>query len=54
LLEQLEARPPEQFPTMRRLFGGLAGTELAADFGFGLDVIIAGLGARASNLAPAG
>jgi hypothetical protein len=45
---------PEQFPTMRRLFGGLAGTELAADFGFGLDVIIAGLEARANNLAPAG
>jgi hypothetical protein len=39
---------------MRRLFGGLAGTELAADFGFGLDVIIAGLEARANNLAPAG
>jgi hypothetical protein len=39
---------------MRRLFGGLAGTELAADFRFGLDVIIAGLEARASNLAPAG
>ena len=53
LLEQLEARPPEQFPTMRRLFGGLAGAELAADFGFGLDAIIAGLEARAGNPGPA-
>jgi hypothetical protein len=49
LLARLEAQPPGRFPTMRRVFGALSEDASRADFGFGLDVIIAGLEAAAGG-----
>jgi AcrR family transcriptional regulator len=46
LLERLVERPAEQTPTIARVLGELAGEDLAVDFEFGLDVILAGLDAR--------
>jgi hypothetical protein len=43
LLALLHTRPTDRFPVMRRVLGGLRDDELGADFGFGLDVILAGL-----------
>lgn len=46
LMERLVERPAEKTPTMARVLGELAGEDLAVDFEFGLDVILAGLDAR--------
>lgn len=43
LLERLRSQPAEAFPNMRRVFEDLSGSELRADFEFGLDVILDGL-----------
>ena len=43
LLAQLEERPAERFPAMRRVLGALSDDELRVDFEFGLDVILSGL-----------
>ncbi len=42
-LAQFGARPPDEFPAMRWVLGSLRDDELRADFGFGLDVILAGI-----------
>ncbi len=51
LLAQLRARPTGDLPAMRRVLGSLKEDELGADFGFGLDVILAGLEAAAARIA---
>ena len=43
VLDQLRARPTEQLPSLRRVFGGLTEDQLRGDFEFGLDVILAGV-----------
>ncbi len=52
LLVHLQARPTGDLPAMRRVLGSLREDELGADFGFGLDVILAGLEARATAAKP--
>ena len=49
LLAQLEERRAGEFPTMRRIFEGLSGEDLAVDFEFGLDAIVAGLAVMADR-----
>jgi TetR/AcrR family tetracycline transcriptional repressor len=43
MLELLDTRPPEELPAMRRTFQALAEEDLATDFEFGLEVVLAGL-----------
>jgi TetR/AcrR family tetracycline transcriptional repressor len=43
MLEMLQARPQEKLPTMRRTLEALANEDLATDFEFGLEVVLAGL-----------
>ena len=49
LVSSLRDHPPDRFPTLRRLLAALDATDLAADFDFGLDVILAGLAATSLN-----
>ncbi len=43
ILAQLGARSADEFPAMSRVLGSLREEDLHADFGFGLDVILAGI-----------
>jgi TetR/AcrR family transcriptional regulator, tetracycline repressor protein len=43
MLEMLDARPQEELPAMRRTLEALTGEDLATDFEFGLQVVLAGL-----------
>ncbi len=43
ILTQLGTRPAARFPAMSRILGSLREEDLRADFGFGLDVILAGI-----------
>ena len=48
MLAMLDARP-QGLPAMRRTFAALAGEDLASDFEFGLEVVLAGLEATAGR-----
>lgn len=43
MLAMLDARPQEELPAMRRTFESVADQDLATDFEFGLEVVLAGL-----------
>jgi len=49
MLEMLDARPRGELPAMRRTLGALADEDLATDFEFGLEVVLAGLEATAGR-----
>ena len=49
LLAQLASRPPDQLPVTRRVLGALTDYELAADFDFGLGIVLAGIQAIARD-----
>lgn len=49
MVAMLDARPRGELPAMRRTFEALAGEDLATDFEFGLEVVLAGLEATASR-----
>ena len=46
LLAQLARLPPEEAPTMRRVLGGVAESEIASDVMAGLEIILAGIAAQ--------
>jgi TetR/AcrR family transcriptional regulator, tetracycline repressor protein len=43
MMAMLDARPPGELPAMRRTLGAISGEDLATDFEFGLEVVLAGL-----------
>ena len=43
MMAMLDARPQGELPAMRRTLEALTGEDLATDFGFGLEVVLAGL-----------
>jgi AcrR family transcriptional regulator len=47
----LNEQPPDQFPTLRYIFGSLSGEDLAGGFEAGLNIILAGIAAIAENVA---
>ena len=49
MMAMLDARPQGGHPAMRRTLGALADEDLATDFGFGLEVVLAGLEAIAGR-----
>ncbi len=53
-LAQLQTYPPEQAPTLHRVYASLSEDDLRLDFEFGLDVLLAGLEAIAGRAAPTG
>ncbi|MDP9358250.1 MAG: TetR/AcrR family transcriptional regulator C-terminal domain-containing protein [Chloroflexota bacterium] len=54
ILTQLGTRPAAEFPAMSRILGSLREEDLRADFGFGLDVILAGIEAFAGRTSDRG
>ncbi len=54
ILTQLGTRPAAEFPAMRRILGSLREEDLRADFGFGLDIILAGIEAFAGRTSDRG
>jgi TetR/AcrR family tetracycline transcriptional repressor len=49
MLELLDGRPQEELPAMRRTLEALPSEDLATDFEFGLEVVLAGLEATTSR-----
>jgi TetR/AcrR family transcriptional regulator, tetracycline repressor protein len=49
MLELLDARPREKLPAMRRTLEALPSEDLGTDFGFGLEVVLAGLETTATR-----